>query len=169
MAPLAPTRLPEIHNNPSKIQLERIAHVYFEHSDLDAFDAFATDFGLVEAYRDQDNILYRGYGVDAYCYVATRAKTESPAFQGAAWVAQTQEDFDKAAALSGAVITDLSPFPGGGRKVTLKSPSGFLIHIIYGQEDRAPAEGAVSAQVESIGPSNGSLSKRRLGKALSVT
>lgn len=160
------TRLPCISNDPSKIQLERIAHVYFEHPDLDRFEEFAADFGFVEAYRDDDHILYRGYGLDPYCYVARRPGNSSPFFGGAGWIAQTQADFDKAAGLNGAIVSELSPFPGGGRRVTVKTPSGFFIHVVYGQAERVPAQQAVSAQVESRGPMNGSLSKKRFGERL---
>ena len=139
-----PTKLPSISNSPSKIQLERIAHVYYEHPDLDAFHQFALDFGLVEAFRDNDHILYRGYGVDPYCYVARRASTKSPAFGGAAWIAQSQADFDKAAAMDGATVTNLAPFPGSGKKATVKTPSGNFIHVVYGQEERQSAKQPVS-------------------------
>jgi hypothetical protein len=158
------TRLPTVTNSSSKIQLDRISHVYFEHPDLEAFDQFALHFGLVEAFRDEDVILYHGYGVDSYCYVAKHSRTGSPSFGGGAFVARTQSDFDKATALDGATVSDLSPFPGGGKRVTVKTPSGFYIHVISGQEDRKAAEEPVSAQVESLGPKNGSLSKHRFGK-----
>jgi len=78
--------------------------------------------------------------------------------------AETQGEFDKAAALDGAVVSDLFPFPGGGKKVTLKSPSGSLMSIIVGQEKRAQATEPLSAEVEIFGPMNGSLNKRRFGE-----
>jgi hypothetical protein len=161
------TRLPIITNSSSKIQLDRISHVYFEHFDLDSFHQFALNFGLVEAFRDDNVILYHGYGVDPYCYVAKRSKSRSPSFDGAAFIARTQSDFDKAAALDGATMSELSPFPGGGKRATVKTPSGFYIHVVYGQEDRQAAKTPVSAQVESLGPKNGSLSKHRFGKQTS--
>ena len=84
---MATTQLPFIINDPSKIQLERIAHAYFEHRDLNKFDQFAGDFGLIEAYRDDNHILYRGYGQDTYCYVARRSEGRSLVFGGAAFIA----------------------------------------------------------------------------------
>ncbi|KAI1020944.1 hypothetical protein LB503_010051 [Fusarium chuoi] len=154
----------DIRNDPSKIQLERIAHVYFEHSDLDKFDEFAKDFGLIQVCRDANRIFYRGFGKDSYCYVARQSLTGVQSFGGGAFVAQTQSDFDKAAALEGAVVSDLSAFPGGGHQVTLKSPSGFLFHVVYGQQERTPDYSASSTLVESLGPFNGTLVKRRFGK-----
>ncbi|GME38707.1 uncharacterized protein LTHEOB_12462 [Neofusicoccum parvum] len=161
---MAATRLPEIHNEPSKIQLERLSHVDFAHTNLAEFQKFANSFGLIEAWRGEDTVLYRGYGKDPYCYIARQSTTGASTFGGGSWLAQTQADFDKAAAMDGAVITDLSPFPGGGRRVTLKTPSGFLMHVVYGQEERPDAASVPSAQVEEFGPLNGSLQKQRLGK-----
>lgn len=34
-------RIPPISNNPGKVQLDRLGHVYFEHPDLDKFSEFA--------------------------------------------------------------------------------------------------------------------------------
>lgn len=164
IANMASTRLPNVENEPSKIQLERISHVYFEHIDLQKFETFAADFGLVEAWRDEDTILYRGYGQDQYCYVARRAKTSKPTFQGPAFVAQNADEFEKAAAMEGAVISDLSPFPGGGKAVTLKTPAGFYFRVIHGQEDRKSTSEIPTAQVENLGPLNGSKDKQRYGR-----
>ncbi|CAH0057992.1 unnamed protein product [Clonostachys solani] len=164
---MASSRLPEIRNDPSKVQLERISHVLFEHPDLDKFDGFAQDFGFTKIQSHDENLaLYRGYGKDQYCYVARKSATGRPRFGGGVFLAQTQGDFDKAASMDGAEITDLFQFPGGGRMVTLHSPSGFPIHIAYGIQDRdqAEPEAVPSTQVENIGPFNGSVTKRRLGK-----
>lgn len=163
---MAATRLPEIHNEPSKIQLEGLSHVDFAHADLAKFQTFANHFGLIEAWRDEDIVVYRGYGKDPYCYVARKSTTGTSTFGGGSWLAQTEADFDKAAALEGAVVTDLSPFPGEGRRVTLKTPSGFLMHVVYGQEERSEATSVPSAQVEEFGPLNGSFHKQRLGECM---
>ena len=164
-AKMAPTRLPDVANSASKIQLERLSHVYFEHVDLSKFEKFAEDFGLVEAWRDKDTILYRGYGQDQYCYVARQAKGDKPNFQGPAFVAQDAAEFDKAVAIEGAVVSDLSPFPGGGKMVTLKTPAGFFLRVVHGQEDRENTPEIPTAQVEHLGPLNGSKDKHRYGKS----
>jgi hypothetical protein len=163
---MASTRLPEIRNDPSKVQLERISHVLFEHSDLDKFDGFAQDFGFTRVQsHDESLAIYRGYGKDQYCYIARKSVTGKPRFGGGVFLAQNQRDFNKAASMDGAEITDLSQFPGGGQMVTLHSPSGFPIHIAYGIQDRVQSESEAvpSTQVENIGPFNGSVTKRRLG------
>ena len=165
LAKMAPTRLPDVENSASKIQLERLSHVYFEHVDLSKFEKFAKDFGLVEAWRDKETILYRGYGQDQYCYVARQAKGDKPNFQGPAFVAQSAGEFEKAAAIEGAVVSDLSPFPGGGKMVTLKTPAGFFLRVVHGQEDRENTSEIPTAQVEHLGPLNGSKDKHRYGKS----
>lgn len=161
---MASLRRGDVQNNPPKIHLERISHVYFEHPDLDDFDRFAVDFGLVEAWRSDDIVLYRGYSKDPYCYVARKAPAGIPAFGGAAWIAQTQEDFDKAAAMEGAEVSDLASYPGGGRRVTLKTPSGFLFHVLSGQDEIPACKSVPPVVVDSLGPFNGSISKYRLSK-----
>ncbi|ETS84380.1 hypothetical protein PFICI_02405 [Pestalotiopsis fici W106-1] len=134
---MASTRLPEIRNDPSKIQLERISHVLFDHPDLDVFDKFASDFGFIKVeHNDEDIAIYRGYGKDQYCYVAHKSTSGEPQFRGAAFLAQTRADFDKAAVMDGAEVTSLSHFPGGGQRVTVQSPSGFPLHIVYGKFHR---------------------------------
>src|SRR5690242_20206388 len=80
--------IPPISNNPSKVQLDRLGHFYFEHPDLDKFSKFAEDFGFVEAARAKDRIFFRGYGKDPYVYVATRSKDGKPRFCGPAFVAR---------------------------------------------------------------------------------
>ncbi|KAF2804539.1 Glyoxalase/Bleomycin resistance protein/Dihydroxybiphenyl dioxygenase [Mytilinidion resinicola] len=161
---MAALRLPKIRNNPSKIQLERISHVYFDHEDMGSFEEFAKNFGFVEIGRDKDLTFYRGYGKDPYCYVARKVPKGGKAYKGAAFVAQTQGDFDKAAALDGAETTDLI-HPGGGRLVTLKTPSGFYLYVLYGQQERQVSEPAPpSATVENLGLPNGSFKKQRLGE-----
>lgn len=113
-------RIPEISNNPSKVQLARIAHVYFEHPDLEAFSKFANNWGFVETKRDEDRIWFRGYGVDPYVYVASKSRDGNPRFGGAAFVAKSEEDFEKAALLPGATPSSLADAPGGGKMITCK-------------------------------------------------
>lgn len=158
-------RFDDVRNDASKIQLERISHVVFEHEDLTSFETFALNFGLVEAWRNDETVLYRGYGVDPYCYIASKApRGAGSSFQGPAFVAQSQSDFDKAVALAGGKAEDLTPWPGGGKKVSLTTPSNKRLHVIYGQEERPRPANVPSAQVERQGSFNGSIQKKRYGE-----
>lgn len=150
-------------NNPSKIQLSRIGHVYHGHPDLQKFRAFAEDFGFEEVDEIDGKIYYRGYGKDPYIYVASKSGPEKE-FGGAAFIAKTQEDFEKAAALENAVVSDLSKTPGGGKMVSIPIPSGCKIHVVFGQEEREAAKTKVSKTEVHKGPFNTSLEKLRKGE-----
>lgn len=160
---LPPTTVPIVQNNPSKVQLSRISHVYFDHGNLEEFDRFAKDFGFIQAERKGDTIYYRGYGRDPYIYVASQSPTRRSRFMGTAFVAKDQENFDNALALPGAVVKDLEEAPGGGRMITFARPNGTFFHVIFGQIEREIGE-IPSATHDSQGPFNTSLEKPRKGQ-----
>lgn len=155
--------IPPISNDPSKVQLARIAHVYFEHPDLAKFEVFANDFGFVEAKKTKDKIWYRGYGKDPYVYVASKSKDGKPRFLGAAFVASSQVEFDKASSLDGAIVGSLDDAPGGGKIVTFNRPDNTFFHVVFGQEERETNSEEATATHEQQGPFNKPFDKPRLG------
>ena len=158
-------RIPEISNNPAKVQLKRISHVYFEHADLKKFVEFADDFGLVEAKRTESKIYYRGYGKDAYVYVASQSPDGKQRFNGAAFLAASQSEFDKASNMEGAIPSSLDDAPGGGKMVTFNRVDDTFFHVIYGQEERPAISEEPSAIRDQHGPPNKPFSKPRRGKS----
>ncbi|KAJ9148539.1 Glyoxalase/Bleomycin resistance protein/Dihydroxybiphenyl dioxygenase [Pleurostoma richardsiae] len=156
--------IPPIKNNPTKIQLDRLAHVYFEHPDLKTFEKFAKDFGFVEAKRTTDRIYYRGYGKDPFLYVASKSKDGKPRFCGPAFVARSAEEFEKATALPGASSGSLEDAPGGGQIVTFNRPDNTVFHVIYGQRERPLESHEPTATHEQQGPYNTAFEKPRLGR-----
>ncbi|GLA43942.1 hypothetical protein AnigIFM63309_002039 [Aspergillus niger] len=164
---LPPSTIPVVHNSPQKVQLSRIAHVYFEHASLEAFTRFAQDFGFVEAMRKGNTIYYRGYGRDPYVYVASQSPTRRSQFLGAAFVAKDEENFNKAAAIPGAVRKTLDDAPGGGKRITFARPNGTFLHVVYGQTEReVDVEGTTppTATHDSQGPFNTPFDKPRKGQ-----
>lgn len=162
-------RVPSVINDPSKIQLNRIGHVYFEHENLAEFDKFAVDFGFVEAKRDGDTVYYRGYGRDPFIYVAKKSKNGAVGFGGVAFVAASEQDFEKASRLPGASpVQDVAETgaPGGGKIITISRPNGTLLHIVFGQEERPvdDHQPPPSETHESQGPYNTPFEKHRLGQ-----
>lgn len=154
--------IPDVKNGASKVQLSRISHVYYQHPDLEKFRKFAHDFGLVEAGQEGDTIYFKGYGIDQYVYVATVGPS---AFNGPAFVAASEEEFNKAMKIPGASVHSLESAPGGGRRITFERPNGTSFHVVYGQEEReVDTENAPSAIHESQGPFNLPFEKPRLGK-----
>ena len=154
-------------NDLSKVQLARLGHVTFEHKDLAKFREFAKDFGLVEEKVEKDRIYYRGYGIDPYLYVAIQSKSDEPKFLGPAFVAASQAEFDKAAALPGAKVGSLEGAPGGGSIVTFERSDETLFHVIFGQKERDVTEKEEPSAIhESHGPLNTPFNKPRKGEQL---
>lgn len=163
MSPTQSWRIPPVVNSPEKIQLARLSHVFASHPNLDEFDNFAQDFGFIEEAREGDTIYYRGYGRDLCSYVATQSADGEKHFDGAAFLAKTEQDFVKAAAMKGSSPVTDNTGPCGGRRVTLSSPSGTKIHILWGVNERPAPEKAVSATEVHKGGYNTALEKQRKG------
>lgn len=155
--------IPPIANHPKKVQLSRISHVYFEHPDLAKFELFAKDFGFVETQKDAERIYFRGYGVDPYVYVASQSKDKRPRFLGAAFVASSRDEFDKAASLPGAELKSLDHAPGGGSMITFKRPDSTFFHVVHGQVERETASKEPTATHLYQGDFNKPFSKPRQG------
>ncbi|KAM0326746.1 hypothetical protein ACHAQA_006619 [Verticillium albo-atrum] len=156
-------RIPQITNNTSKVQLSRASHVYVEHPDLDEFAKFAADFGFIEEARTEGTIYFRGYGKDPYAYVARKSKDGKPRFGGGAFVAASQEDFDKAAKMEGAQIGSIEHTPGGGQIITFNRPDETYFHVVFGQKERMPDSEEPTATHEEQGPFNKLFEKPRQG------
>ena len=152
-----------VANSPDKVQLARVSHVYLVHPDLSKCHAFSQAFGFVEAAREDNTIYYRGFGQDPCVYVATQSTTGEKDFFGGAFLAKTEDDFVKVTKLEGASIPKASQAPGGGQIVTVSSPSGSKIHVLWGVEERPPPEKAVTPTHIKKGAYNTSLAKFRKG------
>lgn len=160
--------LMNITNSERKIQLLRIAHVYQKHPNLQKWAKFAKDFGFVEAHRQGPNVYFRGYGKDPYCIVASQSKTGKREYNGTAFLAKTQEDFEKAKRMPGAYVTDISKAPGGGMMVSIPTPTNNLIHVVWGQTDRAEPRSPPSSQKLTYNDMNTSLDKARKGMSVAA-
>ncbi|KAH9205670.1 Glyoxalase/Bleomycin resistance protein/Dihydroxybiphenyl dioxygenase [Leptodontidium sp. 2 PMI_412] len=158
------TRIKPTPNSPEKIQLSRISHVRLRHPDPEKFLVFASDFGFVEEARVDDAIYLRGYGVDPYCYVVLPSTNGEKEFEGGAYVVKSKDDLDKAMKFDGAVRQDILHLPGGGEMVSLSSPGGTKIHLVWGQKTRVPPAKEPSAQVVNLGPYNSPFTKERRGE-----
>ncbi|KAK0646768.1 glyoxalase family protein [Cercophora newfieldiana] len=160
-----PFRIPPVANSPDKIQLARLSYVHASHPDLDKFSVFAADFGFLVEAKDNDNIYFRGYGKDKCCYVASKSTDGEKHFNGAAFIAKTERDFNKTCQLPGASKVEQNPAGcGGGSRVTLSSPSGTIMHVVWGAEERpAPVKPESSTEIHK-GGFNTALQKTRKGE-----
>lgn len=118
----------------SKINLVRIAHVYYTHKDIQKAREFLLDFGLTECKRTEKRTYYRGYSHEPFVYCAQEGPENE--FGGAAFVVESDRDLELAQqTLPGASkIYELVDAPGGGKCVTFYDPvDRFPFHLVYGQ------------------------------------
>jgi hypothetical protein len=72
---------------------------------------------------------------DPYVYVAVKTK-EEPKFLGGSWLVKSMDDLRKAEMLPGAsAISELEDAPGGGREVRVPDPDGYVISLLYREEN----------------------------------
>ncbi|KAL5363810.1 Glyoxalase/Bleomycin resistance protein/Dihydroxybiphenyl dioxygenase [Aspergillus floccosus] len=117
-----------------RINLVRIAHVFYTHRKIDAAHEFLLDFGFQQVKCVGKDIFYRGTSSEPFVYCARQG--EEDAFGGAAFVVESESDLVAATMLPGATgIYDLGDAPGGGRCVTFYDPiDQFPFHLIHGQK-----------------------------------
>ncbi len=113
------------------IRVDDIAYVMFEKPDLEQSERFFRDFGLFVSERSSDALYLRGAGERHHVYVAYRG--EEPRFRGLAFEATSRDDLDTLAARTGRRVEAISE-PGGGERVRLEDPHGFVVDVIHGQE-----------------------------------
>ncbi|KAL5313231.1 hypothetical protein ACEPPN_018964 [Leptodophora sp. 'Broadleaf-Isolate-01'] len=115
-----------------KINLNRIAHVYYTHKNLEKAHQFLLDFGFSVTKRTKDEIYYRGYGTEPFLYCARKGNED--VFGGTAWVVDSLEDLELATSLPGATPIHDVDAPGGGKRVTFYDRiDNFPFHLVYGQ------------------------------------
>jgi catechol 2,3-dioxygenase-like lactoylglutathione lyase family enzyme len=105
--------------------------------DLDRQEAFLVDFGLSRAARSERTLHLRGAGPQPYVYVAERG--EPAGLVGVAFLAAGARDLDRLASCEGASTVHQIDAPGGGRRVTLRDPNGFVVELVHGIVPAAPS------------------------------
>ncbi|KAH8548136.1 trihydroxytoluene oxygenase [Umbelopsis sp. PMI_123] len=119
----------------AQIRLVKIAHMRYQHPDLEEITTFLLDFGMVIAKKTEDRVWFRGYSNDQYVYYAEKGERK---FLGGTFEVESFADLEKAAKLPGATeIQELVDAPGGGHLVTVFDPLGLPVNLMYGQ---TPAE-----------------------------
>ena len=143
----------------SLIKALDVAYVRFSVPDLARQRAFLRDFGLIEKAGDADGMVYfRGQGAAPFCYTMQEGE---PAFLGLGVYAADRADLDKIAAHDGAAV-EATDAPGGGYRVRLTDPNGFVVDVVAGQTPVAPIPVA-PALPWNEGGSNPRASVRRRG------
>lgn len=120
----------------SKVKVIRLAHVVYQHPDLEKALSFLFDFGFVEEHRTANRVYLRGYGIQPFVYVVEQSPDDRRHFIGGYWVVDTFGDLEKAASNPGASTIQDSEAPGGGKVVTVTDPNGFTVGFVHGQKLR---------------------------------
>lgn len=131
------TPQPARHPQPT-VKAQRLAYLMFQRPDLDKAEQFLCDFGLTVSHRDGNALYLRGTDSAPFCYRVERA--EKHAFIGLGLTVANREDLAKLARLPGASAIESAPYPGGGERVRLRDPSGFVVEAVYGQTPVAPLQ-----------------------------
>lgn len=125
-------------SNPlKKIQLVRIAHVWYKHTDIETAKQFALDFGFVETAQTGKTTFYRGYGTEPFALALE--ESDKNEFGGAAFVVESEEELVHASKslpkeCRPTEVHEMKDIPGGGKRVTFYDPvDGFPFHLIHGQ------------------------------------
>ncbi len=133
----APGSVPlSLHGEPL-VRALNTAYIIFEVPDLDLQKAFLQDFGLLEAQRSDDALYMRGYGTDPYIYVARRS--DKSAFVGAGFTVASEQELLEVAQQTGNAVQPVDG-PGGGQRVRLTDPDGFIVDLVYGRQELDPLE-----------------------------
>ena len=113
------------------ICVDDIAYVMFEKPDLDKQAAFLEDFGMQRISAEGDCAYFRGNGPSPWFYSARKGSTSR--FLGAGYIAKQAEDLETLSAATGIPIEPIAE-PGGGNRVRLKDPDGFIVDVVHGRE-----------------------------------
>ena len=123
----------------SIIRIEDIAHVRFAAPDLETMRAFLIDFGL-DPFLANGCLYARGRDGRPFVHATQPGRA---AFVALGLRAGSLDDLARLAAAEGVAVEPFAA-PGGGQVVRLHDPDGFVVEVVAGQDNAAPAPDAVS-------------------------
>ncbi len=107
-----------------------IAFVRYAVPDLDLMERFLQDFGLQTVSKSGSALYSRACADIPFCHVAHQAA--EPSTLGFGFFAQSAGDLEQFAQEFGVAIED-NDEPGGGQRIRLRDPAGFMVDIVHGQ------------------------------------
>ncbi|WGD29732.1 VOC family protein [Ancylobacter sp. WKF20] len=114
----------------TRIRLEEVAYTAYQVPDLDLMERFLIDFGMMRSARTEDALYMRGTGAAHHIHVSYKGPENK--FIGGGWNVGSLDELNKATQIPGASGVEPINGPGGGWRVTLKTPSGHNIWLEYG-------------------------------------
>jgi catechol 2,3-dioxygenase-like lactoylglutathione lyase family enzyme len=122
-------------NKSKQVRIAKLAHMRYQHPDLQEITTFLRDFGMHVVKKTETQRWYRGYGPDQYVYYAQQGPKK---FLGGTFQVESFQDLEKVIKLPDAKcvsdgIEEMKDAPGGGYIATILDPEGFPVNFIYGQ------------------------------------
>ena len=111
------------------IAVTELASVRLRAPDLDASRKFSEAFGLATVEINQGAVYSRATDAGPHCHVVELGE---PAFLGAAFLVESAAELRHAASIDGASAVEPTGEPGGGVRVRLTDPDGFVIELLHG-------------------------------------
>ena len=139
------------------ISVKDIAFVRYQVTDFEATESFYVDFGLHRSVKTERALYMRTRGDAHHAYIAELGGENKTL--GFGFYAQSEQDLIKLASEMKTVVED-STEPGGGKRVRLTDPSGFMVDVIFGQTRVAPLPYREPLQ---FNPASG---RKRLGQVI---
>jgi len=127
------------------IKVQDVAFVRFRAPDLDAMEAFLSEFGMIRAARSDDTLYMRGTDPDPFLHVTHRGEA---GFAGVAFEAASLADLEALAANEKISIAKLDG-PGGGAVLRMTDPNGFNVEVVAGREQVARIDVARSEPINN--------------------
>lgn len=117
------------------IKVRDMAYPRLQVPDLDAMEAYLTDFGMVRAHRTAETLYMRGHGPAHHVHVVHKGE---PKFLGFAFEAASRADLDRLAETEGFSPIHAIDEPGGGLRTMTTDPIGLQIEVVFGVETLKP-------------------------------
>ncbi len=113
------------------VKVQELAYLLFQRPDLHKQQGFLEDFGMRLAGEGSGAMYFRGHGVSPWFYAALEGADAR--YLGAGFTVSSAEQLAEIAARN---AVDIEPVegPGGGQRVRLHDPDGFIVDFVHGRE-----------------------------------
>lgn len=140
------------------VRVQELAYVLFERPDLEKQRAFLEDFGMQLAGAGNGTMYFRGHGTSPWFYAMSEG--DKPRFLGAGFSVATEAELAAVAQHHGH-SPEVLDGPGGGQRVRIKDPNGYIVDYVWGraEADRIPTR-------ENTFPSNTPTQKARVNSGV---
>jgi len=115
----------------SKIAAYDLAYVRFSAPDIDLSRRFLEAFGLETVEQTASAIYSRCTDAGPRCHIL---EVGEPGFLGSGFLVKSAEMLEEAATLEGASAVEPTGEPGGGYRVRLRDPEGYIVDLLHGVE-----------------------------------